>query len=248
MLLKIDFWYIIIRDVGIYGLLLAIVVVLYYEFKLINIQNQVKKYEYAGANEIVFLKASAVIFTIAIICFIFFALTRILGSVATFEYYFMGFVSIGIGFMLGYSLYQFFKIYYPFILEKRLSRIRFKPRVSPKTGKPMRLLNELEEDAHLSEEMIGHELAFTYDYDVWLDEDTGYKLIERYDGHIHTLICPNCHFRTLKDYKEDIITPPSTDREGLLKKFYKCSYCEHAEIKEVKIASLKQEKELGVYK
>ena len=60
----------------------------------------------------------------------------------------------------------------------------------------MKLLNELEEDTYLTTEMIEHENNFTFDYDVWLDEDTGYKFIEKFDVHLHVLICPECNFRT----------------------------------------------------
>lgn len=237
-----EFWLKIIGDTGLIGVAIAFLIVLYYEIRLLTSKSQVKKYEYASSNEVRYFKTASVFFTISITFFIFELVTKVIGLVKGFEYFFIAFISVGIGSMIGYSLYMYFKVYYPFILEKKLSRIRFKTRVSPKTGNEMRLLNELEEDAHLSQEMIDQELNFTYDYDVWIDEESGDKLIERYDGHLHALICPICNFRTLKDYKEKIIKSPTPSEKGLLKKYYKCSYCSHAETREVPIAQIENEK------
>jgi len=43
------------------------------------------------------------------------------------------------------------------LIEKRLKVLRYKPRISPKTGKPMKLLSEEEEDVHLDEGMQAEE-------------------------------------------------------------------------------------------
>ncbi|MDA1121854.1 MAG: hypothetical protein O2887_15425 [Bacteroidetes bacterium] len=102
----------------------------------------------------------------------------------------------------------------------------------------MRLFNEDEEDAYLTEEMIAHELDYVYDYDVWLNEETGFKLIERYDGHLHALICDECRFRTLKAYKEEIAVTPTHNIPGLLKKQFRCSNCGHREEREIRIDPL----------
>ncbi len=169
-----------------------------------------------------------------------------LGMIQGFEFAFIAFVAVGITVMIGYSFTQYFEIYYPFIMEKKLTRIRFTPRKSPKTGKPMRLLTELEEDAHLTQEMIDNEDAFTHEYDVWLDEETGYKLIEEYDGHLHAQICPDCNFRTMKDYKEDVVKSPGVSERGLVSKHFKCSNCGHEENRDIPIASLDEEKEYNV--
>ncbi len=234
----------LISYIGELGVVLSILIVLWHYYRLTTFKNLVKRYEYANTWEVKTLKTAATIFSIAIGFFFFDMISIIMGKIAGYEYAFIAFVSLGITVIFGYSLSQYFKVYYPFIMEKRLSKIRFSPRISPKTGKPMKLLSEKEEDAHLTQEMIDNENAFTYDYDVWIDEETGYKLIERYDGHLHSLICPNCDFRTMKDYKEDIIESPSQFNKGVLKKYFKCSHCGHEEIKTVQIASLEDEKEL----
>lgn len=235
-----DFWITLIGDIGITGITLAFLIVVLYEVRLITLRNLVKKYEFTAKKEVFYLKTASIFFTVSITLFFFELIVNIIGLVKGFEYLFIAFVSLGIGVIVGYGLTQYFKYYYPFILEKKLNKFRFKPRISPQTGNKMKLLNELEEDAYLTEEMIEHELNFTYDYDVWIDEETGYKLIERYDGHLHMLICPRCNFRTMKDYKEEIIKSPTYSQKGMLKKHYKCSYCDHEETKEIPIAPINQ--------
>ena len=94
-----------------------------------------------------------------------------------------------IGISVGYSLYAAINFYYPYVLEKRLTYLRFRPRWSPKNGHPLRLLTEVEEDEFLTQEMIADESVHFYDYDVWIDEETGEKIIAKYDAHAHALIC-----------------------------------------------------------
>lgn len=231
-------------ETGLTFLIVAILLVVGYELRLISFKKQASKYDFASMYEVRFLKSASTFFSIALTFLLFDFITRVITNIKVYEYYFVAFVSLGVGMMFYYGLSTYFKVYYPFILEKKLSRIRFKPRKSPKTGKPMKLLNELEEDTHMTQEMIEHEDSFTYDYDVWLDEETGFKMIERYDGHLHSLICPNCNFRTLKDYKESVIKTPTLSEKGFLQKHYKCSYCSHEDIKQVTIASLGEEKKL----
>ncbi|MDH5609763.1 MAG: hypothetical protein OEY56_09790 [Cyclobacteriaceae bacterium] len=240
-----NYWHVLIGDIGMAGVALSLLVVLWYEARLLTQRKLTLRYEYASAYEVNFLKTSAFIFSISITCFLFDFMARVLGMVQGYEFYFVAFISMAIGFLTGYSLIQYFNVYYPYILERKLSKIRFKPRLSPTTGKPMRLLNELEEDVYLTQEMIDQENAMSYDFDVWLDDETGFKLIERYNGHLHVLICPRCHFRTMKDYKEVIIESPGAKHSGVLRKHYKCSYCEHAETHDVKIASLAEGAGLG---
>ncbi|MBK7649912.1 MAG: hypothetical protein IPJ20_02995 [Flammeovirgaceae bacterium] len=130
------------------------------------------------------------------------------------------------------------KFYYPFFIERRLKVLRYKPRTSPKTGKPMKLLSEEEEDAHLDEGMIAEENVFSVDYDVWLDEETGYKQIEKYAGHLHAIQCPECNYQTFKVAREEIIKAPTADEEGELMKHYLCGYCGY---KARKIVVLRQQ-------
>ena len=158
-----------------------------------------------------------------------------------------GSIGLFVGIFMGYVLWTYFAYYHPFILEKRLNDIRFKPMKSPITGKLMTLLNEEQEDAHLSQEMIEEEESLAVDYDVWIDEESDYKVIERYDTRFHALICEHCHFRTLTESKEEVIKEPQKDKKGLLRKNYQCAYCGHMEYRDVDISSLDEEREFEKY-
>jgi uncharacterized protein YbaR (Trm112 family) len=76
--------------------------------------------------------------------------------------------------------------------------------------------------------MQAEEDVYSIDYDVWVDEETGYTKIEKYSGHLHALKCPECNYQTLKVIKEKIVTRPSYEEEGELIKYFKCSYCDYS--------------------
>lgn len=151
------------------------------------------------------------------------------------------FVSMMLGLIVGVIIQNVLKFYYPFYVEKRLKKLRYTPRISPKTGKPMKLLSEEEEDVYLDEGMQAEEDAFSVDYDVWIDEESGYTKIEKYNGRLHASRCPECNYQTLKVVKEEIMKSPTTAEEGELMKFYQCGYCGHKERKAFNIAKLKEE-------
>lgn len=135
------------------------------------------------------------------------------------------FTTVSMGLIVALILQNLLKFYYPFFIEKRLRALRYKPRVSPKNGKAMKLLSEEEEDAYLDEGMIAEENVFSVDYDVWKDEETGFIKIERYAGHLHALQCPECNYQTFKVVKEEVIKAPTTTEEGELMKHFQCGYC-----------------------
>ncbi|HEX6890404.1 MAG TPA: hypothetical protein VF141_06920, partial [Chryseolinea sp.] len=137
----------------------------------------------------------------------------------------LGFTTFAMGMIVALIVQNMLKFYYPFFIEKRLKALRYKPRVSPKTGKAMKLLGESEEDAYLDEGMQAEENVFSVDYDVWKDEETGYVKIERYSGHLHALQCPECNYQTFKVVREEILKPASVTQEGELLKHYQCGYC-----------------------
>ena len=150
------------------------------------------------------------------------------------------FVTIMMGLIVAVIISNLLKFYYPFYVEKRLRKLRYTPRKSPKTGKPMKLLSEEEEDVYLDEGMQAEENVFSVDYDVWIDEETGYTKIEKYAGHLVALQCPECSYQTLKVVKEEILESPTEDEEGELMKFFKCDYCGYKERKAFRIARLKK--------
>lgn len=147
------------------------------------------------------------------------------------------FTTVSVGLIVALVLQNLLKFYYPFFIEKRLRVLRYKPRVSPKTGKAMKLLSEEEEDAYLDEGMQAEENVFSVDYDVWKDEETGFIKIERYSGHLHALRCPECNYQTFKIVKEEIVKAPTATEEGELTKYLQCGYCGYKSKKTVHLKS-----------
>ena len=205
------------------------------------------KYKFINKNEIKYLWYTTISLAITFSLFLNSLIVRTHVTQTSFVLIIKTFISLIIGFAVGYAISIYLNVYYPFHLEKRLAKLRFKKRISPKTGKEMRLLNEDEEDLHLTAEMIEQENISAFDYDVWLDEETGYKLIEQYEGNSHALLCNNCRFRTLKEYREELIKEPSKSESGKVIKYYKCSHCENLDEKEVTVAPLDDQIKANVF-
>ena len=140
----------------------------------------------------------------------------------------------------GVIVQNILKFYYPFFIEKRLKKLRYTPRTSP-DGRKMKLLSEEEEDVYLDEGMQAEEDAFSVDYDVWIDEESGYTQIEKYNGRLHALRCSSCNYQTLKVDREEVVQQATESSEGELIKYYACSYCGHKERKSFKIAPIRAE-------
>jgi DNA-directed RNA polymerase subunit RPC12/RpoP len=139
------------------------------------------------------------------------------------------FVTASFTTIFGLIFNSLINVYYPFQVEKKLNKLRHKPRINPNNGNKMKLLGEDVEDDYLTPEMIEEEAGHSVDYDVWLDEETGYTKIEKYDGSALAIECPSCGYRTLRVEDEEVIKSPTVDSEGELLEYYKCSYCEHKE-------------------
>jgi hypothetical protein len=219
---------------------ISILITVGYFLKLILIKGKSKKYDYVNKYEGKLFWYSLLSITIGIGLVINSAIESSFKTGSFFEFVIGIFMAGIISTIFGYAAYVYFKYYYPSVVEKKLKKLRFSPRFSAESGKPMRLLSETGEDDHLTKEMIAEEEEFVFDYDVWIDDETGHKIIEKYDAHLHALICSNCNFRTLKEVKENILKSPTINEEGLLVKFYKCSYCGHKENNEAIIASISE--------
>ncbi|MCS6975362.1 MAG: hypothetical protein NZM13_12835, partial [Cyclobacteriaceae bacterium] len=147
------------------------------------------------------------------------------------------FITVSFTVIAYYIFYSLIRIYYPRSVEKRLRKLRNKPRKSP-AGNLMRKLSEAEEDAHLEESMIHEEQFHSVDYDVWIDEATGYKKIEKYMAYQHAEECPECGYFTLRIEREELVKAPTMDETGLFVKHYRCTYCGHREAREQALAKL----------
>jgi len=215
---------------------LGLLIVIYHYLRLLFTTEYKIRYDYINKNEIrsLWLSTLFIIFGIGVFMNTLYDEGEIIWLLVRV------FVTVMLGLILGVIISNLLKFYYPFYIEKRLRKLRYLPRKSPKTGKPMKLLSEEEEDVYLDEGMQAEENVFSVDYDVWIDEETGYTKIEKYAGHLVALQCPECSYQTLKVVKEEILESPTEGEEGELMKFYKCDYCGYKERKAFRIAKLKK--------
>lgn len=214
----------------------------FYRFRLGQLKDLLQKYVYMGENETKFIWYAFLAFVAAVVLEMEIFLPFAKAHHNPIILYSAGLFTSGMfATILAFIFYKWLQLYYPSILNQKLLNLRNKPRISPKTGKPMKLLSEEEEDAYLSEGMQAEEIVFSIDYDVWLDEESGHVQIEKYQGRLHAQKCPQCSFETLRDVKEEIVDSPSVEAEGKLMKHYQCNYCNYKEKRTFKIAKLRSE-------
>jgi DNA-directed RNA polymerase subunit RPC12/RpoP len=216
-----DAWNAMAKNVAYVAWAISILIILYHVIRLATMNDAKLKYDFINRSEIRTLWIAAIILIVGC-CF--YANSNIV-TLSTLWIFVLGFTTFAMGMIVALIIQNMLKFYYPFFIEKRLKALRYKPRISPKTGKPMKLLGESEEDAYLDEGMQAEENVFSVDYDVWKDEETGYVKIERYSGHLHALQCPECNYQTFKVVREEILKTASVNEEGQLLKHYQCGYC-----------------------
>jgi len=216
-----DAWNAMAKNVAYVAWAISILIIFYHVIRLATMNDAKLKYDFINRSEIRTLWIAAIILIVGC-CF--YANSNIV-TLSTLWIFVLGFTTFAMGMIVALIIQNMLKFYYPFFIEKRLKALRYKPRISPKTGKPMKLLGESEEDAYLDEGMQAEENVFSVDYDVWKDEETGYVKIERYSGHLHALQCPECNYQTFKVVREEILKTASVNEEGQLLKHYQCGYC-----------------------
>ncbi|WP_109833212.1 hypothetical protein [Reichenbachiella versicolor] len=212
----------------------GILILLGHCIKLIITKDYKSKYDYINMYEINLLWYSSLLIIIAAAVFV----NTLVGETDFVWFFARLFMSTMLAIIAGVIIQNILKFYYPFYIEKRLKVLRFTPRISP-DGRKMKLLSEEEEDVYLDEGMQAEEDAFSVDYDVWIDEESGYTKIEKYNGRLHALRCDECNYQTLKVTKEEIIKSPTIEEEGELMKFFTCTYCGHKERRSFSIAKLR---------
>lgn len=218
---KYDAWNNLAQNVALGFWAVGILIILGYIIKLNTTGGNKDKYDFINRHEIKILWIATIVLVIGGCFFV----NSNIEELTTLLIFVRSFTTIAFGILVALVVQNLLKFYYPFFIERRLKVLRYKPRISPKTGKPMKLLSEEEEDAHMDEGMIAEENVFSVDYDVWLDEETGYKQIEKYAGHLHAIQCPECNYQTFKVAREEIIKQPTATEEGEIMKHYVCSYC-----------------------
>jgi len=203
----------------------GIVIYLIYKIRLSAIGEYHKKYDFVNQNEIKTYKLVFYCFGVAVMLAI-----NLYGKaeIKEVELWFFTrlFMSVAGGTLVAYIAYLVLEYYYPSVVNKKLRRYRYAPRINPKTGNKMRLLSEEEEDVHLEEGMRAEEGVFSVDYDVWIDEKTGDVKIEKYPGRLQALQCNSCGFYTMRVIREEITRQPTATEPGELVKHYQCSYCQ----------------------
>ncbi|MDI9356040.1 MAG: hypothetical protein QM536_03320 [Chitinophagaceae bacterium] len=229
-----NYWDVYALVLGITFIVLSFILLLYFLIYKATLKEPKEHYDYINKSEKKNLWRISLLATLSITFFLnyFFVREDIGDNVLKFLAVAFSFLIVGL--ILAVIFRYYFNVYYPLQMEKRLEYIRHKiPRfLTDENGRrigPLRLLNEEEEDLYLDEGMQREELLNSIDYDVWIDDTTGLKKIERYDGKLHALKCSECGYQTLRIDKSEMIHEATEFLEGEMVKYYHCDYCEHKE-------------------
>jgi hypothetical protein len=222
---------------------IAGLILLYHEFRIFQIKDYKKKYDYVNLHEIRYFWYAVMSLILGVALYLNSMAatisTSIFGNIETW-FYVRTFLTVSFIVVAYFVFYSLVRIYYPRFVEKRLDKLRNKPRISP-AGNPMRKLKEAEEEAHLEASQFQEQKeVHAVEYDVWLDEKTGHKIIEKYHAYQHAIECSECGYVTMRIASEEIAEAPSDSRQGVLVKHYKCTYCGHREAKEAVLAALSE--------
>ncbi|HET7178836.1 MAG TPA: hypothetical protein VFI14_03890 [Chryseosolibacter sp.] len=219
---------------------IAVLIFLYHEYRIFLMKDYKAKYDYVNLNEIRFFWYSVIALILAAAFYANSIGTKMIFSDVTVWFYVRIFMTASFAVVAYFIFYSVVRIYYPRYVEKRLNKLRHTPRISP-AGNVMRKLKEKEEEAHLEPELFKEQKeVHSVDYDVWLDEKTGYKKVEKYHAYQHTEECPECGYVTFRLRNEEIAVQPTEMSSGVLVKHYRCTYCSHREARESVIAPLSE--------
>jgi hypothetical protein len=218
----------------------AILILLYHEFRIFQIKDYKEKYDYVNLHEISYFWYAVIALILAVAFYANTIASSMIFSNVVIWFYVRIFITVSFIIVAYFIFYSLVRIYYPRYVEKKLDKLRNRPRISS-TGNQMRKLSETEEEAHLEADQFSEQKeVHSVDYDVWLDEKTGEKKIEKYIAYQHATECPECGYVTLKIAREEVVEAPGNTSTGLLVKHYRCSYCSHREAREVLVAALSQ--------
>ncbi len=142
-----------------------------------------------------------------------------------------------------YSIMRAFHLYIWFVLfplpfaflylytKKLTEKWRNTPRVSARTGKLMRKLNEKEDDKYLSSGQITEEIVKSIDYDVWISDEEGDVLIQAYKRWFTEYSsCPKCKHRTYHKLYDRVLQSATYTSSGRGEKKFSCAHCKHSKI------------------
>lgn len=218
-------------------IVICVLILLYHEFRVLQLKDYKLKYDYVNQHEIQYFWYSVIAFIIAAVLYANTIATHKIQTEGMRWFYVRLFITASFGVIAYIICFSMVRIYYPRFLERRLTKLRNTPRKSP-GGNVMRKLAASEEEHHLEEEMRNPGQMHTIDYDIWIDEKTGFKKIEKYPAYEHAEECSECGYYTMRIDSEEIEQAPTATEEGILLSHYKCSYCGHRERREITVARL----------
>lgn len=218
-------------------IILGFLILGYHELRILMIKDFKEKYDYVNLHEIKYFWYAIIAFIVAAFMFFNTVATDMIHKSGMTWFYVRLFITTSFAIIFYFIFFSAVRIYYPRFVEKRLRKLRNKPRVSS-AGNPMRKLSEQEEDAHLETSMIEEEMFHSVDYDVWIDDASGEKKIEKYFAYQHSEECPECGYFTFRIDREELEKAPTQNETGLFIKHFKCSYCSHREGREQVLARL----------
>lgn len=220
----LDVWHPVMLYLFIATAAIAVIILVVYIIRYNSAPDSKTKFDIAGEKEVKSLSLSNYVLAVAIFFYVNTTYPETI-SISPIWMFVRFFIGLCIATLHAYVAYLIFTYYWPSPLEARMKKLRYTPRINPKTGNRMKLLSEAEEDAYLDEGMQAEEDAFSVDYDVWIDQETGETHIEKYKGHLSAFQCDRCGFQTLKLKKEEVLKPATDHEDGQIQKEYKCGYC-----------------------
>jgi hypothetical protein len=206
-------------------LVISVLSVVIYWIRYNSKKSMKAKFDLVSASEIKVLRFSQFMIAVAIFCLVNIQQEEIVIRTPFPWFIIRAFMGVCFGTLYGYIAHLIFTYYYPGKIRARLDKLRYTPRINPKTGNKMKLLSEEEEDVYLDEGMQAEENVFSVDYDVWIDEASGDTHIEKYKGHLNAHECDNCGFQTLRLIKEEVAEEATEFWDGSVNQEYNCSYC-----------------------
>lgn len=222
---------------SVFCVVIGVLIFLYHEFRVLQIKDYKEKYDYVNQHEIRYFWYSIIAFIAAAAIYANTIATEKIVLDGMRWFYVRLFITASFGVIAYIIFFSLVRIYYPRQLERRLSRLRNAPRISPE-GNTMRKLMDSEEEHHIEDMTRSEGRVHTIDYDIWVDESTGYKKIEKYPAYQHAEECSECGYYTMRIAQEEIEQAPTANEQGTLLTHYKCSYCGHREQREITVAKL----------
>ena len=218
---------------------IALLIVFFHEVKIMMTASDKDRYDYVNEHEIKYFWYAIVAFIAGVSLYFSAVITPRMPVSDSIKVYVSLFFLAGFVVIAYLILSGSIRTLYPRFLERRLKRIRSKPRVSV-GGNKMRKLSAEEGAVHLEDTQLSehNSVIHSLEYDVWLDDKTGEKKVEKYMTYQHAEKCSVCDFYTLKIDTEEVVKQPGFQEEGILLEHYRCSYCRHREAREVPIAAL----------